>query len=712
MIGIGVGVADRPFLASAVEAVQNLTAVATDGWQATWPTPPATLTSNDVPVTRSGYDSAGASRTFTETLDVTARVRQPGVATETADTVALSDYIYSGETIAGVTNSSTRAYPYAQFAWMVRDRQEVKGNSVTLRIAVAHRHARNGRPVAGVRFIVKDHLDAEASVIVTACTGQLYSASGLTASVYEGTVDITALSAVGAPSGANATDAKMFVIDAEFLPWVGAAHKVSVITASNTSDLNSVLLFANNRDDWRKTIYAYVDATSGDDATGVVSETAATAQANPYATVAAANGGQSDWHTANTLRNVMDGSIIRLEEGTHVHTAWPRRFCDHYGVIVEGAPGTDPAAVIYTDSGSSATQGAAEILHLKNLTLRKSSSASVVMLDSGNTNATTNPVAVSNSYVSMENVDIDSNSFAPAGNFVWRYGASYYENCTQDAAIVQGNKVIGCSGDFLGSGAVAVVGSKVPNGQIFPNTAARADGLFVGWSHVIADRADFNQVAFVDEATTALGMAFIGNVLESHGTGGSGAAVLINGDGNTDSSDNINFIGNTVVGGRMNISYTDAGGSTRYDHLAVLRFNVIYELNTKAGDFFGYLSESTNAARVGNWNIRYGVSRLANTIIQGESQLGGEASPWYPMSWLGDVQPAGSTAGYQDDALSVSFTDDQSGASGAGDGDYTPSAATDIATVPASLSAFPVDLEGRTIATNGTALAGAVQIAA
>lgn len=680
-------------------AQTQLTAVASDGWQATWPTPPASVTEGTLSVTRAGFNAAGASASVTETLHVTARVRQPGSASPTADQVALSDYIYAGDVTPNLSNVSTRDYPYAQFAWAVPDRQEIKGNSIPLRIAVAHRHARGGKPVAAVRFIVRDHLGAEADLLVTSCTPQTYATSGLTASVYEGTVDITALSATGAPSSSGGTDGKTFIIDAEFRPWVGTAHMISAITTGKEADQNTTLTFGNNRDDWRKTVYAYV-STTGNNGSGVISETAATAQAAPFATTAAAGLALRNWHAANTGRGAMDGSVIRLEEGTHVHGTWTRRTCDHYAMTMEGAPGTNHAAVIYTDGGSNTDNSFASKIALKNLTLRKSGATSVRMLDSGSTDADV-------SYIALENVVFDSGGNTPAGSIIYRYGVSYYEGCSQNARLSTANKVIGCTGEFLQAGTTACLASRIPSGQINPNTAARAEGLFVGWSFITANKADYLQVLSVGHGTDVLGMAFVGNVMEVYGSA-SGPAVLINGDGNTVSSKNINMIGNTVLGGRMNLSYTDAGGAVRRDHLSVLRFNIFYEKNHKSGDFFGYDTDTPNPVRIGNWNVRYGVSACANTVLRGESRPN-TGTPYYPMSWLGDVAPLGSLAGSISAPLTVGFADDQSSNSGAGDGDYTPVTTTDLSRVPAGLAPWPVDLMGRVIAGDGSAFAGAMQ---
>jgi len=291
---------------------------------------------------------------------------------------------------------------------------------------------------------------------------------------------------------------------------------------------------------------------------------------------------------------------------------------------------------------------------------------------------------------------------------VYRYGVKYYENCTQDATLSSPNKLVGCNGVPLQAGTTACVASRVYNGQITPNTTSRTDGLFVGWSFITSNKEDYVNTIRIDKTTTLLGVAFVGNVMEMYGAG-SGAAFLFNGDGTESDSQNITVIGNTMIGGRMNMGYTDAGGEVRHDHLSVLRFNILYQENHKSGDFFAYEGETTSDVRVGNWGIRYGVAAQSNSVLQGESQPNGGTS-YYPKSWMNDVRPAGCFAGTLETALNITFADDATGALGEGDGDYTPVITTDLAVIPAGMSPWPMDLMGRSIATNGSAVAGAIQL--
>jgi hypothetical protein len=369
-------------------------------------------------------------------------------------------------------------------------------------------------------------------------------------------------------------------------------------------------------------------------------------------------------------------------------------------MTVEGSPGSNPDNVIYTDAGVTTANSFARIVRVRNMTLRKSSADRVHMLDANTTV----------SHFSGENLKFTSVGDVPAnGAIVWRYNSTYMESCSMPRRLAGASKVIGCSGDFVGPGVAAVVGTRTFNSQINPGTADDADGLFVGWNFISASTPDNLTVLTVIPSTAAKGIALIGNVFERY-NGGGGPAVNINGDGNTQTSENINIIGNTVQGGRCNISYTDAGGSTRRDHTTVMRFNIFNAKNHKAGDFFAYEGEVTSPVRVGNWGIRYGVSARSNTTLTGESRSSPPGVAYYPRSWFGDILPVGSTTGTADVPLGITFADNQAAGEGnAGQGDYTPVITTDLATIPAGLTPWPVDLLGRAIATDGSAFAGAVQ---
>jgi len=133
-----------------------LTAIAADGWQASVVSPPD-LSLLPVAVTRQGFDAAAAPTTHADTLYLTKRVRQayPNQASFTANSQALSDYVYSTDTIVGAVNNSVETSPKPVAAWVTTDRRIV-GNSLDIECVAFHRNGRSGKPVACVVFRATD----------------------------------------------------------------------------------------------------------------------------------------------------------------------------------------------------------------------------------------------------------------------------------------------------------------------------------------------------------------------------------------------------------------------------------------------------------------------------------------------------------------------------------------------------------------------------
>lgn len=120
----------RRLTRGSIVAAPAIAAVAANGWEATMDVP-ADLTFEQVPLSRQGYDATGAPVAISESVVTTKRVRQPfpNQASLTATMVALSDYVYSTDTISGVTNNSAETSPKPVANWSIIDRRVV-GNSL------------------------------------------------------------------------------------------------------------------------------------------------------------------------------------------------------------------------------------------------------------------------------------------------------------------------------------------------------------------------------------------------------------------------------------------------------------------------------------------------------------------------------------------------------------------------------------------------------
>ena len=251
-----------------VAPVALISAVGTDGWQATWAsgTPP-TFTPDSSPVaqtfSRAGYDAAGATTTYSEDMTMLRRVRNvfPSQATDTATSVALEDYIYSTDSASGVTNSSTEISPVPIANWTMRDRQLV-GDSIYWEIIAFHRNFRSGRQVACVRVRGNDGTTQTAWQVVATTAVSTYAEDPNPIEVYSNTLDISGLA-----------DGLIW-LEGEIMPWNGGA--ASVLASESSSVPREFSRRYHLKDTARAASppLAYV-ASTGNDATGVWSTTAA-----------------------------------------------------------------------------------------------------------------------------------------------------------------------------------------------------------------------------------------------------------------------------------------------------------------------------------------------------------------------------------------------------------------------------------------------------
>lgn len=200
MIGIGASpsgtLVPTPTLGGGGGLAALLSSVSVNGWRATYSGDlSAGLDPIGAPevvtVQRAGFDAGGAAVTVNDPLTLMAQVREPypNQANVTADQVSLSDFVYSGDQIAGVTNNSTRTAPHPVAMWLTPDYERAISDTITVRMAVAHAHARAGRPVAAVRFEATGGSNTAVS-LVSDMTPVTYAETGLTVPCFEATIDL------------------------------------------------------------------------------------------------------------------------------------------------------------------------------------------------------------------------------------------------------------------------------------------------------------------------------------------------------------------------------------------------------------------------------------------------------------------------------------------------------------------------------------------
>jgi hypothetical protein len=662
----------------------QFSAVNADGWSATYSSPPTFDPVGDpevFTVTREGFDATGTATTLNEDLTVMARIREPypDETDLTADQVSLSDFIYADDVVFGATNNSTRPYPKPIALWLHHDRERITSSSYTLRLAVAHAHARNGRPVAAVKFQLSDGTTIVEQTV--SAMSVIEYASGLSVPHFAATMNTSTLNA-----------AAELTVNAIIYPWIGAAFDISTDADTYPSPNLCTLRFLNDRTGSYGTAYAYVDSVSGNDGTGVTSPTASTAAASPYATISAAVTAVRTYNNANFSRNNAGGGIVRLVEGTHNHqairtpagtTTWP--------LVIEAADPTKVATTIYLAPSSSSSNGMPDHIIFRNLTLRKQG-ASIIAFDNGATTAA--PVMV------FQGCDFDINGTPYYAAWIYRTGRGYLIECTGDnvgegapfSTVYKAMASIGCTsaGALLDGvyNAVGNISGPIPGlfSRGVSGSMPAGAGQFFGWN-LLSKGSTSTPPITINLAVGDRGLAIVGNIVEAWGTL-SVQALLVSGDGNTTAAQNVVIQGNTVVGQRFNGFYVDtAVNAVKSGYVAQ---NVFQKLNIK-GDVF-----ATTSTSVGNWPARYKVGWFKNAALQADN--GTATGAYSAASWLGEIAGLGEVTGSDATPLDADWVNDQSNNGGdAGGGDYTPGPSSALPTITAAEALFSHDLYGNAI---------------
>lgn len=674
-----------------------------DGWSATYTSPPAEFDPVGSPVTftvsRSGFNAAGSSVTVNDSLRMMKRIRQPypSQLSLTSDQVAFSEFIHASDTIAGITNNSTRAYPLPIAKWVNRDKEIVNSSTYTARLAVNQAYARGGRPVAAVKFSATDGSTTVESTVSVMSTIS-YSASGLTLPHFAAELDFS-----GFANGATIT------IDAVIYPWVGEEFQISVDADTYPSPNLTTLRVLCNRTGAYGTAYAYV-SPAGASGAPAVSTDPAVAEANYYGTLDAACTALKAYNNTNFGRNYCDGGVVRLLDGAaHIFSnvirtpgatqTWP--------LVIEAADSALRATTILRDRGSTMANSLPDQCVFKDITIQRSGSGSWVCYDNAAANLTYTAM------LAFESCLFDANGATAYAGYIYKTGNCYFINCGELSRFAQGlrlstvNKVthvIGSKGDFA-SGPVTstILASHCIGPDVFMLTGPAIAGVpeLVGQlcshSHLQLT-ANAKNVFSANTTIGARGVALVGCVCEAVG-GDTSPAIYLGGDGNVTPMQNVLTVGNTVAGSRMNYLYQDTG-STTIAKSGWMRWNVMQLRNTKS-DVFG-----ANANLVGNWPAIYNVGARGNAWLLGSNS----DDTYLPGSWLGEVAAVGDVTGIDASPLLPDWADNASySGSGLGGGDYTPGAATQLPYIPAGLTPYSHDLYGTVLPTDGTARAGAGQ---
>lgn len=566
-------------------------------------------------VTRQGFDATGnAISTTVDRFTVTSRVRQPypnQAGAPQPHTVALSDYIYSTDTVAGTaTNNSTFISPKAVGNWAMPDRAVV-GNSLAWEVVAGHRNARGGKQIACAIPRVTGKIAGVTTTVTYAAVSTITKSTSCpmdygSVLVLGSTLDVS-----------NFDDTQQLTLNVKLYPIIGAAASVydsgdGTFTARKDF---SPRYFYRHTSKAASPPVIYVSST-GNNSTAVVSTNDATARANPALTFKGAI-------TKVQAFGACDGLEIRCQAGS-----W----------MIDGpASGTLTQAVGWM-------KFTRDPLVAKNLVTLTFGSSAMDYL-SINTGLTNTP--------NTSAVIVDDVQVVRTAGFKFYIGTVirnelFWRNVTFDNGgfsgtyldlgddYIFGMTLTGASGNFLGAAAAGqhriqrglsmtssgtievstMLGCNIPGANSFtPSNGLTCEGQVICFNKLDGNTGEL----FVAQDPVTYGVLWDQNETAFISTTAD-APFAVSNDAKTNNTKNVLMRGNTLAGawvyGRWNVFY-DWLGTARTNILHDVRGNIIVQINTK-GDV-----AQTDGTRLGNWAFLYGVGCQGNFSQYIDANSGG-----------------------------------------------------------------------------------------
>ena len=615
------------------------TSVAANGWEAT-KTSPTDLSLAPFTVRRAGFNASGGATTYDDTLLLTKRVRQayPNQASFTSDKVAVSDYIYQADTLFGATNNSTVVSPKPIATWGMVDRILV-GNSIAWEIIPFHRDARQGRQVACVRVQATDGTNTTAWQAVSTVTLSSSCETPQQPEVFAGTLDITGLN-----------NDSLITLRGEVYPWFGVSGSVLASNTETEFRFTNRFYYKNTtRVAAPNLIYV---ASTGNDSTGVVSTTAATAKATPCLTVGGAIV-RAAAVLGDATRNVLSGLEIRVTDGVSMGTVgFVYVNQDAAAIKITRDPDVSRSAANitmsaslrpYSAGNSAGAQLTESALLFEDLTITRSSDVEFQGEAARNMHVQFRNVAFNWSSVAAVSGMKGSAHLSIFGMTVTNFGSSGLGfTSAGDNRILRG--LSGSFNDAIIDG-YNIIGCSIAAGRIACSQAQR--GFLIAHNNLTSQPSGEASIT-VSTASSGQSMAgaVVQNIAPNITTSGS-PSFLIAADSQNGNLTHLVMHHNTSAGvegyGRYNVIYDDTAGTARTHSLVSFKGNLGPQFNTK-GDVF-----MSDGARIGNFPFHHGVG-CAGNFARNLDAAGGTLSFGQAYPGIGSVINGGT----------ILFVDDRS----------------------------------------------------
>jgi hypothetical protein len=571
----------------------GITAVRATGWDVDYTSPP-TMDPVGAPrylvASRAGYTNLGVATTYTESIVLTQRVRQiyPNHASLDASRVALADYVYSTDTITGVTNNSTETSPQP-IARLARPDHAVIGDTLPpelVEVVAAHRNARNGEEVACVTWSATN---GTTTVTASSSTAVVSGHEGdrQAVLVYRPTA---ALNTSGFADGATVT------VTISVYPWIGGPASVRTLTAVF---LKHTAKFSNPP--------IAVLSPSGSDTNGVISTIQADADAAPFATlagvIAAAKNNASIGNVVDGLRVYVQSGGVGL--GTSVAAG---TYSGQGEMVVTRHPSVTRANAVF-NYGATNLSNRLGYIRYKDLTLVRQG-----MYYLGGASST-----------ALEAVNLDLGGFSggtwasSSAGVGWVLGATIsnpgaggtFNTGAAENKLLRGLDYRTATTAAMGAEIGCVIGCYFENGSINSAPATRPlTNVFVGFNRFMKQIQ--NTMNIGTTANDINGAAFVQNLYEYISTTNN-PLLRISSDGSLANTTHVVIHHETTTGngdlGRYNLAYDEAAGTSRRNHRLWSVVGVLAnQLNVKGDVFVGVNQGNADAPnRTGHMAFHYGV---------------------------------------------------------------------------------------------------------
>lgn len=626
-------------------------------------------------VVSKGFDSSGNATTHTRTIYGTDILRKPypndaqndetNVSANVELIIALSDFVYAKDkTGAGnsgtnptlsiaagwysqggasnavtgmaVTNNSTLAYTRPVGIWSIPDRRVAESNTFEARFIAFHASAQDGNPVACVKFEAVDENSHTASQVVAAATIAAGWGDAVPVIEYVGAVNISTF-----------TNGDTGTLNAKAYPRIGDTPLDTADGVNtNPSPNYAPQKFLIDRTGAYGGSEAFVDPVSGTAGGVAVARGSGNEGSTPaFQTILQAVNAIIARNEATHGRRSSDHSIVYLKEGAHTWygagSLTGSLTAQKTYLTIKKAPSAARANV--TLVGQSGTPAVQQYIKIEGITFADTSQNTIT----GHTLAWAHDCDFNQTTALRQPLANNTINFVTSGKVTaLAQGLTSYGAIPAIHALIRGIELTEADIDIQHFCVIGTLRDPGTTQTMTINARASAGTGPLPQTPIMAFNKWFN---LSDGGTEVMnlwndndtipggyvGTAFVQNLLENAGAGGSSPTFWVAADGTTQPISNVIMWHNVVVGERSSILYNDKGTASVLKDRNSYRNN-IQDVTASKTDIFNDTHPGSNAGpngnRIGNWSVQWGVS------CSGEYRghpTGMQAAGSFPAEFLG-----------------------------------------------------------------------------